>query len=110
MTTSAGGAATLVSRRGSRRRARRALAGARQPHRTTGAIRPNDRPAGPPRRARSVMTWQRKGKMMTGPLTRRRSEEHTSELQPLMRISYAVVCLKKKKKEHKRDNYKVREK
>src|SRR3546814_9396171 len=28
----------------------------------------------------------------------RRSEEHTSELQSLMRISYAVVCLKKKKK------------
>src|SRR3546814_2724722 len=27
----------------------------------------------------------------------RRSEEHTSELQPLMRISYAVFCLKKKK-------------
>src|SRR3546814_3882284 len=26
-----------------------------------------------------------------------RSEEHTSELQPLMRISYAVFCLKKKK-------------
>src|SRR3546814_9972187 len=33
----------------------------------------------------------------------RRSEEHTSELQSLMRISYAVFCLKKKKqKEHKR--------
>src|SRR3546814_8773731 len=30
---------------------------------------------------------------------RRRSEEHTSELQSLMRISYAVFCLKKKKKE-----------
>src|SRR3546814_3093487 len=30
----------------------------------------------------------------------RRSEEHTSELQSLMRISYAVFCLKKKK--HKR--------
>src|SRR3546814_7533562 len=29
---------------------------------------------------------------------RRRSEEHTSELQSLMRISYAVFCLKKKKK------------
>src|SRR3546814_2130094 len=29
----------------------------------------------------------------------RRSEEHTSELQSLMRISYAVFCLKKKKKE-----------
>src|SRR3546814_9673891 len=32
---------------------------------------------------------------------RDRSEEHTSELQSLMRISYAVFCLKKKKK-HKR--------
>src|SRR3546814_4021693 len=30
----------------------------------------------------------------------RRSEEHTSELQSLMRISYAVFCLKKKKKSH----------
>src|SRR3546814_3296744 len=30
-----------------------------------------------------------------------RSEEHTSELQSLMRISYAVFCLKKKKKHHK---------
>src|SRR3546814_1732204 len=29
---------------------------------------------------------------------RRRSEEHTSELQSLMRISYAVFCLKKKNK------------
>src|SRR3546814_5276387 len=41
-----------------------------------------------------------------------RSEEHTSELQSLMRISYAVFCLKKKKKTkneqqiqlHKNDN------
>src|SRR3546814_2432070 len=30
-----------------------------------------------------------------------RSEEHTSELQSLMRISYAVFCLKKKKNNHK---------
>src|SRR3546814_2304575 len=30
-----------------------------------------------------------------------RSEEHTSELQSLMRISYAVFCLNKKKHEHK---------
>src|SRR3546814_3179607 len=29
--------------------------------------------------------------------SRERSEEHTSELQSLMRISYAVFCLKKKK-------------
>src|SRR3546814_9801537 len=35
-----------------------------------------------------------------------RSEEHTSELQSLMRISYAVFCLKKKKKEKQnRRNY-----
>src|SRR3546814_1485538 len=35
-----------------------------------------------------------------------RSEEHTSELQSLMRISYAVFCLKKKNK--KQDNKKCR--
>src|SRR3546814_8849682 len=33
-----------------------------------------------------------------------RSEEHTSELQSLMRISYAVFCLKKQKKKHKLHN------
>src|SRR3546814_7246734 len=32
----------------------------------------------------------------------RRSEEHTSELQSLMRISYAVFCLKKKNNKHRR--------
>src|SRR3546814_10525524 len=37
--------------------------------------------------------------------TSRRSEEHTSELQSLMRISYAVFCLKKKKQhQNKRSN------
>src|SRR3546814_4482941 len=35
---------------------------------------------------------------------RARSEEHTSELQSLMRISYAVFCLKKKKREHNKLN------
>src|SRR3546814_10312755 len=34
----------------------------------------------------------------------RRSEEHTSELQSLMRISYAVFCLKKKRKTIKSKN------
>src|SRR3546814_5323842 len=34
-------------------------------------------------------------------LNKARSEEHTSELQSLMRISYAVFCLKKKKKKTK---------
>src|SRR3546814_10195694 len=33
-----------------------------------------------------------------------RSEEHTSELQSLMRISYAVFCLKKKKNLRHNDN------
>src|SRR3546814_7035784 len=33
-------------------------------------------------------------------LSRIRSEEHTSELQSLMRISYAVFCLKKKNKKY----------
>src|SRR3546814_7866383 len=36
------------------------------------------------------------GRMLNNAL-RRRSEEHTSELQSLMRISYAVLCLKKQK-------------
>src|SRR3546814_3984337 len=37
-----------------------------------------------------------------------RSEEHTSELQSLMRISYAVFCLKKKKKKNKAEtNYAI---
>src|SRR3546814_9805055 len=36
----------------------------------------------------------------TKELLEMRSEEHTSELQSLMRISYAVFCLKKKKKHH----------
>src|SRR3546814_4481157 len=39
------------------------------------------------------------GKPCSAPLKRpARSEEHTSELQSLMRISYAVFCLKKKNK------------
>src|SRR3546814_4376919 len=36
-----------------------------------------------------------------------RSEEHTSELQSLMRISYAVFCLKKKKTTHKKSSTKI---
>src|SRR3546814_3112360 len=37
----------------------------------------------------------------------RRSEEHTSELQSLMRSSYAVLCLKKKKKNTKQQKSKT---
>src|SRR3546814_5849275 len=39
-------------------------------------------------------------------IPRGRSEEHTSELQSLMRISYAVFCLKNKKTEDKHRNNK----
>src|SRR3546814_4720648 len=40
------------------------------------------------------------GHRMALPDDAARSEEHTSELQSLMRISYAVFCLKKKKIQH----------
>src|SRR3546814_4815697 len=40
-----------------------------------------------------VTTWRSRASF---PLVRSRSEEHTSELQSLMRISYAVFCLNKK--------------
>src|SRR3546814_7745701 len=40
-------------------------------------------------------------------LGRERSEEHTSELQSLMRISYAVFCLKKKINNHNRIKYSI---
>src|SRR3546814_8123724 len=39
---------------------------------------------------------------------RNRSEEHTSELQSLMRISYAVFCLKKKKVKRDTDKHKTK--
>src|SRR3546814_2076233 len=44
---------------------------------------------------------QRKSASNDTTRSRRRSEEHTSELQSLMRISYAVFCLKKKKQRTK---------
>src|SRR3546814_3549232 len=45
-------------------------------------------------------TDQHTGAELDGALTELRSEEHTSELQSPMRISYAVFCLKKKKITH----------
>src|SRR3546814_9994908 len=40
------------------------------------------------------------GEFIEDVATARRSEEHTSELKSLMRISYAVLCLKKNKHKH----------
>src|SRR3546814_3978279 len=44
-------------------------------------------------------------RMLDAPSHAERSEEHTSELQSLMRISYAVFCLKKKKKSMKQNDH-----
>src|SRR3546814_6019136 len=76
----------------------------RPPRRSTlpgGRLPPPDRWAGaggvPPVNRRAVLAQTH-----AEPLERQvveRSEEHTSELQSLMRISYAVFCLQKKKHE-----------
>src|SRR3546814_6130041 len=49
----------------------------------------------PPSESTKSTTQPRTRSMLTGSTTSR-SEEHTSELQSLMRTSYAVFCLKKK--------------
>src|SRR3546814_2306095 len=49
----------------------------------------------------TVTTLQEAGGCAPGGGARYRSEEHTSELQSLMRISYAVFCLKKKTTIHR---------
>src|SRR3546814_5674045 len=51
-----------------------------------------------------VMKRASLGVIQSSKLSTIRSEEHTSELQSLMRISYAVFCLKKKKT-RKKQNY-----
>src|SRR3546814_4912414 len=56
-----------------------------------------------PRDRRCLAAGRRPAQYRDRGLCRRmRSEEHTSELQSLMRISYAVFCLKKKKKTQQR--------
>src|SRR3546814_5872997 len=63
--------------------------------------RPRERPGHTdPRRRRRARRLDRRDAdpWQLGP--HRRSEEHTSELQSLMRISYAVFCLKKKNIRH----------
>src|SRR3546814_2251526 len=45
----------------------------------------------------TIVARQRRETLHRGAVDALRSEEHTSELQSLMRISYAVFCLKKKK-------------
>src|SRR3546814_3657081 len=56
--------------------------------------------AAAPTRRRAAAAFRR-GRHIYGCSRNGRSEEHTSELQSLMRISYAVFCLKKKKQINK---------
>src|SRR3546814_4657330 len=56
------------------------------------------------RRRRTPRTKRSPGSMQRGP-ARCRSKEHTYELQSLMRISYAVFCLKKKITKYKLFHY-----
>src|SRR3546814_766339 len=49
-------------------------------------------------RMQGGLVWKALVALTIGSLLAARSEEHTSELQSLMRISYAVFCLKTKKK------------
>src|SRR3546814_4145510 len=56
---------------------------------SSSTVSPRNRPA-------CKRVWRRHRPASREGLEHRRSEEHTSELQSLMRISYAVFCLKKK--------------
>src|SRR3546814_3292965 len=62
------------------------------------AVRPPEEIDQRPRRRLGTRLIEQLDHRLRGEM--RRSEEHTSELQSLMRISYAVFCLKKKKKKH----------
>src|SRR3546814_2711831 len=94
----------------------RAPASIAAPHAPRGDSRGRDRPVatradqGDARRTtrgrplRPARTGSAAGRPRTG-----RSEEHTSELQSLMRISYAVFCLKKKTNNRCELNYKTQD-
>src|SRR3546814_3923037 len=56
------------------------------------------------RRHQGAPRGLRQLRLVRRPPSNRRSEEHTSELQSLMRISYAVFCLKKKNKDITQQN------
>src|SRR3546814_7012839 len=53
--------------------------------------------------------WTEAKAIADGPSILNRSEEHTSELQSLMRISYAVFCLKKKTEIHTNEQNKSKQ-
>src|SRR3546814_1911767 len=78
------------------RPARRPDRGGEKPFWAALPLKPStDAPMGRYRRPRSRDRRQMPCRL--APVSDQRSEEHTSELQSLLRISYAVFCLKKKK-------------
>src|SRR3546814_3564997 len=68
-------------------------------------VPPNRKPAGPGRCIPLQGGIRGDDRASVSTVPRRRSEEHTSELQSLMRISYAVFCLKKKNNTNITSNY-----
>src|SRR3546814_6237500 len=88
------GGQRAAPRPGADRRADRAFLRAPRPQGARCEARRNPRSRNP-RRFRRYQVDRRGSHLAPLP----RSEEHTSELQSLMRISYAVFCLKKKKKD-----------
>src|SRR3546814_2074507 len=81
-----------------RRRDQRPPPTSRNPTRPTSSAASADRNAINTNAARKATPSQRPPGITANSLGR--SEEHTSELQSLMRISYAVFCLKKKKRHY----------
>src|SRR3546814_6860319 len=63
-----------------------------------------ERTAGADRAARPRWSSGDSGRTVRPSVAEARSEEHTSELQSLMRNSYAVFCLKKKKKNNNKNS------
>src|SRR3546814_3521556 len=94
---------TTLFRSGLRRRRKRPLAGR---HRRVHAVLRAFHAHAAELPARGAAAWRRRPQLRRLDLVHhqgrdRRSEEHTSELQSLMRISYAVFCLKKNNKHTK---------
>src|SRR3546814_6555572 len=72
--------------------------------------RPRPSPSPRERRSpRSLLRIMAEGPVSGSSTLMVRSEEHTSELQSLMRISYAVFCLKKKKKQSKLSTFTLKQ-
>src|SRR3546814_6916390 len=90
------GGAVSASARGPRRSARNRADGLRADRTDTGPAR-----AALSRRSRWPLCLSADGRSRS---VADRSEEHTSELQSLMRISYAVFCLKTKKTKKRKIN------